>query len=70
MVSKRGDGTRLMTGKGSLMPSMLVKPRMPVDWKYSMTKFPSSGRSMEAEKLILTVRAAVCGFSPAVSVYS
>lgn len=53
MVSGLGDGVRLITENGSLMPINVACPHVPESLKYISTKFPFNGKSMEAENLIL-----------------
>lgn len=59
-----GDGQRLITENGSLIPIKLVLPRMPVHLKYSNTYLPFNGKLIESEKLIFTSRSSDFGLSP------
>lgn len=52
MVSGRGDGVRLMTWNGSLIPNNDAWPQVPDNLKYISTNCPSNGKSMEAENFI------------------
>ncbi len=46
-----GEGQRLMTPNGSLIPIMLVVPLRPVLRKYRKTKLPSSGKFKDSGKV-------------------